>query len=79
MMSALTEYFQVLPSRLGFGPRQSEGWWPLIPVFVFLGWFLAGFPLGVYRDSVTLGAAIYLAAGFVIALIVDFVIWRVRA
>lgn len=78
-MSALTEYLKALPTRLGFGPRRSEGWWPLIAVFVFLGWFLAGFPLGVYQESVTLGAVVYFVAGFVVALVVDFLVWRVRA
>lgn len=78
-VSVFTEYVRVLPVRIGFGSRRSEGWWPLIAVFVFLGWLFAGLPLGVYQDSVTLGAAVYLAAGIVVALGFDFLVWRVRA
>jgi hypothetical protein len=75
-MNDLTKYLRNLPARLGVGSNRSEGWWPLIAVFVFLGWFLAGFPLGVYQDSVTIGSAVFLAAGFVVALVVDFLVWR---
>jgi hypothetical protein len=71
----IVEYLKALPFRIFFGNKKSQGASPLFPVLVIAAWILAGFPLGIYGDSFTVIAGLYVAVGVVLSLILDYVLW----
>ena len=61
----IIEYLKALPFRIFIGNKKSQGTSPLFPVLLIATWILVGLPLGIYHDSLTVVAGLYIAVGVV--------------
>lgn len=74
----IVEYLEALPFRILIANKKSQGAWPLLPVLLIAAWILVGLPLGIYGDSFTVGAGLYVAIGIILSLFLDYVLWTRR-